>query len=147
MKNLHRLLGETYIVVETTSFCEVTFSAISADNISDFVTHIIDTVYEGITSFIANKHKSLSYTAKHQTPVGLYINEEGNIKYQFSTTVVLHHGHVIKFTPTGPGYSLYTRPNSTTNRELETYPSSGPYNGNNQFNHGTCSKKYYLELL
>ena len=113
-----------------------------------FVSHLADTVYYAITE-LTNKitydcrHKSVTYTAKFKEAVRLYINESGNVKYQFCTSVTIRFGRVIKFTPTGDGYNLCTNPDSTSNGDRESYPTSVPYNGIHQFNTGTSSVAYY----
>ena len=53
-----------------------------------FVSHLADTVYNAITE-LTNKitydcrHNRVSYTAKFKEAVGPFINESGNVKYQW----------------------------------------------------------------
>ena len=121
-------------------------------DINRFVSHLVDTIYFAInipTNRITYscKFHSVTYVTKYKEAVGIYIDETGSIKYQFSTSVTLCLGRVVKFNPTGEGYNLYSNPDSNTNGHREKYPSSAPYHGKHEANVGSESYAYYLSLL
>ena len=74
-----------------------------------------------------------------------YINETGSIRYQFSTSVTLRLGPVVKFNR--DGYKFCTKPDSNTNGDLEKYPSSATYHGRHASNAGSTSDAYYKSVL
>ena len=86
-------------------------------DISHFVSYLVDTIYWAITSgkptntvTYSCEHRSVTNITKYTEAVGFYVNESGQLKYQFSISVTVRFGRIIKFNPYGDGYDLTSHP-------------------------------------